>query len=177
MSNWTDQIVGDRMTVDRQFTERVTASEFSSQEWGMIMTAVEFEIERADTPDEATLVANTKNVPQVMDAVDDVNSQMGAMGGAPGGGSPDRGNGGLFDSIKGALGLGDDDSIDEDRVAAAQALADEYATELETHLKENGKWERACQAAAGTETVPDAATEDDEQTTDDADKEELGEGE
>lgn len=148
MSNWTDQIVGDRMTVDQQFTERVAASEFSSQEWGMIMTAVEFDIERADAPEEATLIANTENVSQVMGAVDDVRSQMGGMGGAPGGGRS-GGGGGLFDSVKDALGFGGgDDGIDEDRLEAAEALADEYASELETHLKDNGKWERACRAAA-----------------------------
>ena len=39
MSEWTDAIVGERMAVDNQFTDRVTASRFSSQEWGLIMTA------------------------------------------------------------------------------------------------------------------------------------------
>ncbi|MFB6256979.1 MAG: DUF5799 family protein, partial [Haloplanus sp.] len=39
MSEWTDTIVRDRMTVDQEFDERVRQSAFTSQEWGLIMTA------------------------------------------------------------------------------------------------------------------------------------------
>ncbi|MFB6255890.1 MAG: DUF5799 family protein, partial [Haloplanus sp.] len=60
MSNWTDRIVGDRMAVDREFSDRVRASEFSNQEWGLVMTAVDFEIEHAEDPDRARIVADTE---------------------------------------------------------------------------------------------------------------------
>lgn len=148
MSDWTDRIVGDRMAVDREFSERISASEFSSQEWGMIMTAVEFQIESPETPSEATLIANTEKLDQIMPALDEVGSGMAAMGGAPGGGTESRSSGGgFFDTVKSALGLGDGSSDDE-RITAAEALTEEYAQTLQDRLEEHGKWATACEAAA-----------------------------
>jgi hypothetical protein len=146
MSDWTDRIVGDRMAVDREFNERIAASEFSSQEWGMIMTAVEFEIEAPETPSEATLIANTDKLDQIMPALDEVGSEMAAMGGTPGGGSSSSG-GGLFDTVKDALGFGGGSGNDE-RITAAEALTAEYAETLQARLEEHGKWASACEAAA-----------------------------
>ncbi len=139
MSDWTDAIVGDRMTVDQQFNERVRASQFSNQEWGLIMTAVEFEIEHADDADQARIVPETGKLPQIMPELENVSSQMGPAG--PGG---DRGGsplGGLLDGVKSLLGSGDD-GIDEDRLAAAEQLTQEYAAELQAHLESKGKWEQ-----------------------------------
>jgi len=106
MSDWTDAIVGERMTVDNQFTDRVAASRFSSQEWGLIMTATEFEIENADDSENARIVADTSSLPAIMPELENVRSQVAAMGGAPGGRRERGSGGGLVDSIKGALGLG-----------------------------------------------------------------------
>jgi len=145
MSEWTDAIVGDRMTVDNEFTERVSASRFSSQEWGLIMTATEFEIEDAGDPDDARIVADTSSLPAIMPELENVRSQVAAMGGAPdrgnGGGS---GGGGLVDSIKGALGLGGSGGGggSDEELAAAEQLVQEYADELQAHLEANGKWEQ-----------------------------------
>lgn len=147
MSDWTDRIVGDRMAVDREFSERISASEFSSQEWGMIMTAVEFEIENPETPSEATLVADTEKIDQIMPALDEVGSEMSAMGGAPGGGGSSSSGGGLFDTVKSALGFGGG-AGNEERITAAEALADEYAQKLQDRLEEHDKWVTACEAAA-----------------------------
>jgi len=145
MSEWTDAIVGDRMTVDNQFTDRVAASRFSSQEWGLIMTATEFEIEDADDPDAARVVADTSSLPAIMPELENVRSQVAAMGGAPGdaGGSGGSG-GGLVDSIKGALGLGGggSDGPSDEELEAAERLVQEYADELQAHLEEAGKWEQ-----------------------------------
>ena len=144
MSEWTDAIVGDRMTVDNQFNERVAASRFSSQEWGLIMTATDLEIENADDPENARVVADTSNLPAIMPELENLRSQMAGMGGAPGGGESGSSGGGVVDSIKGALGLGGDDgggSSDEE-LEAAERLVQEYADELQAHLEENGKWEQ-----------------------------------
>ncbi|WP_396612659.1 DUF5799 family protein [Haloferax sp. S1W] len=143
MAHWTDSIVGDRMTVDREFNDHVMNSRFSSQEWGLIMTATEFEIEHADDPEEARIVANTEKVPQIIPELDNIRKQMGAMGGAPqessgGGGS------GLVDSIKGALGLGNgggNNSSDE-KLEDAERLTQAYADALQEHLEAKGKWEQ-----------------------------------
>jgi hypothetical protein len=137
MSRWTDAIVGDRMTVDREFNDRVAGSEFSSQEWGLIMTATEFEIEDADDPERARIVAVTDDVPHIMPELENVRSQMSAMGAGGDGGGGD----GIVDSIKGALGLGDD-GPDPERIEAAERLTQEYADALQEHLEEKGKWEQ-----------------------------------
>jgi len=141
MSDWTDSIVGDRMTVDREFNDRVENSEFSSQEWGLIMTATELDIEHADDPERARIVAKTEKLPQIMPELENVRSQMSQMGGAPGGDSGSSG-GGIVDSLKGALGLGGSDSVDEEQVEAAERLTQAYADALQTHLESKNKWEQ-----------------------------------
>ncbi|MFB6196474.1 MAG: DUF5799 family protein [Haloplanus sp.] len=136
MSNWTDRIVGDRMAVDQEFTGRVNASEFTNQEWGLIMTAVEFEIEHAEDPERARIVADTGNLPQIIPELEKVQNQVGP------GGDPTRnddGEGGVVDTIRGALGLGG--SSDDEKLDAAERLVDEYADALQRHLEENGKWD------------------------------------
>ncbi|WP_435073390.1 DUF5799 family protein [Halorubrum sp. HHNYT27] len=144
MTEWTDAIVGDRMTVDNQFTDRVAASRFSSQEWGLIMTATEFEIENADDPDDARIVADTSSLPAIMPELDNIRSQVAAMGGAPGQGDAGNSGGGLVDSIKDALGLGGSGGggASDEELADAERLVQEYATELQAHLESNGKWEQ-----------------------------------
>ncbi len=139
MGHWTDSIAADRMAVDKEFGERVRASDFTSQEWGLVMAAVEFEIEGADNPETARVVADTSQVPQIMPELENVRSQMGGMGGASGGG----GSSGVVDSIKGALGLGGDGGDDE-RLETAERLAQEYAEELQARLEERGKWQTVC---------------------------------
>lgn len=136
---WTDMIVGDRMAVDREFAERVTESQFSRQEWGLVMTAVEFEIEHPEDDERAKLVADTSKVKQVMPEMENIQSQMNSMAGK----STKKDNRGVFSSVKSALGLGGGGSgVDEDRLAAAEGLAQEYADELQTRLESKGKWAR-----------------------------------
>jgi hypothetical protein len=151
MADWTDRIVGDRMRVDQEFNDRVVASEFSSQEWGLIMTAVEFEIEHPEDPERARIVANTEKLPQVMPELDNIKQQMNAMGGAGGGKSDDSGgSGGLFGSIKSAFGLGGGGGggSDQQKLAAAEELTQEYADALQQRLESTGKWEQVRATAA-----------------------------
>jgi hypothetical protein len=140
MSDWTDSFVGDRMAVDREFNRRVADSQFNNQEWGLIMTATELEIENAEDPDEARLVADTGKLPQIMPELENLRSQVGAMGGGGGGADAGSSGGGLVDSIKGALGFGG--GRDDERLEAAERLTQEYADELQQRLEQNGKWER-----------------------------------
>jgi len=143
---WTDRIVGDRMAVDREFADRIHASQFSRQEWGLVMTATEFEIRSPEDAEHAQLVANTEKLPAVIPELDRIRSQSGAMGaGGDGGGSGSGGRsggdggGGVFGTIKNALGLGSGGTDDETR-EAADRLAQEYATELQRRLEDRGKW-------------------------------------
>jgi len=138
MSEWRDMLVGDRMAVDQAFTDRVQGSEFTNQEWGLIMTATELDIENADDPEAARLVADTAAVESIMPELATIRSRSGPMaGGTESGGDP-----GIVDSIKGALGFSsDDDGVDEEKLAAAEALAQEYADELQQHLEANDAFE------------------------------------
>jgi hypothetical protein len=142
--SWRDRIVGARLTVDSTFADRVQQSSFSRQQWGLIMTAVEFEIEQPDDPDAAEMIANTDKLTQVLPELDTIEQQMNAMGG---GGR--EGGSGFINGIKRALGLGSDaSSVDGERESEAVQLTGEYATELQTYLESAGRWEEICELAA-----------------------------
>ncbi|AEH37031.1 DUF5799 family protein [Halopiger xanaduensis] len=155
-TDWTDRIVGARMTLDQEFSSRIAESRFSNQQWSLIMTATELEIEHADDPERARIVANTDKVDQIMPELENVDQGMGAMGGpgAGGGSGSGAGNasgsgGGLVDSIKGALGLGGDGGSGQGaKREAAERLTQEYADELQSKLESNGKWESIREIAA-----------------------------
>ena len=144
-TDWTDRIAGARMTVDRQFTDRVEASSFTNQQWGLVMTAVEFDIDGPEEPETAAIVADTSKLPSIMPELDKV-GQSGPMGGQPGGGGGD--SGGLLDGVKSALGLSGDDGED-DRTDEAEQLAQAYADELQAELESNGRWAGVCEQASG----------------------------
>lgn len=147
--SWTDRIVGARMTVDQEFASRIANSQFSNQQWSLIMTATEFEIEHPDDPDRARIVANTEQVEGIIPELDNVPSGMGAMGGPA---QQERSSGGgIFDSIKEKLGLGGDDTSHAEKREAAERLTQEYADELQSHLESDGRWESVREAAAREE--------------------------
>jgi hypothetical protein len=139
-------IVGDRMAVDSEFARQVDNSQFSRQEWGLIMTATTFEIERPDDAEAAKLVADTSKLPTVMPELERM-SEMGPMGApqdAGGGGA----GGGLVSSIMSTLGLDGGDDLDEDALEAAESMVAAYADELQVHLEEDGRWSDVRRAAA-----------------------------
>ncbi|QCS41734.1 DUF5799 family protein [Natrinema versiforme] len=149
-TSWTDRIVGERMTVDQEFASQIETSQFSNQQWSLIMTATEFEIEHADDPERAQIVANTDNLDGIIPELENVQTGMGAMaGGGAGGGSSSSSGGGIFDSIMGALGMGGSGgSSEREQREAAERLTQEYATELQSHLESKGKWEKVRRTAA-----------------------------
>jgi hypothetical protein len=138
-SDWTDAIVGERMAVDQQFSSEVRESSFSNQEWGLIMTAAEFEIENADDPEKARITPDAAKVEGIMPEVEKMDQRMGGPGAAGGGDSDD----GIVSSVKKALGVGGGDTgADPKRLAAAEDLLERYADALQTHLEESGRWEQ-----------------------------------
>jgi hypothetical protein len=144
--SWQEQIAGARMTVDKEFASRVTESEFSRQQWGLIMTAIEFEVENPGDPEQARMVADTSKLEHVMPELDAIEGRMSQVpgGGGASGGSAGRG---FVDSIKSALGMGGGGG-DDQQTAAAEALAQEYAVELQTHLESSGRWQQIREQAA-----------------------------
>ncbi|WP_049903082.1 DUF5799 family protein [Halococcus agarilyticus] len=138
---WSDRIAGDRMAVDQEFASTVENSQFSRQQWGLIMTAVEFEVE-GSAEGQDRLVANTDNLPHIMPELDNVGGGMGGMGAMGGEGSGGNSNdGGVFGSIKSALGMDGDGGTDQERIDAAERLTQRYADELQQRLEERGKWD------------------------------------
>ncbi|MFC7072118.1 DUF5799 family protein [Halovenus rubra] len=149
MSNqWRDRLAGARMQVDKRFDDRIRTSEFTNQQWGLIMTAVEFDIDNPEQPESAELVAKTDQVEHIIPELDNVPQ---GMGGAPMGQQQSQGGSGdgLLGKIRGFLG-GNDDSgqSDEETLQAASALVGEYADELQQFLEEEGQWTSLCESAA-----------------------------
>jgi len=144
MSNWTDAIIGHRMAVDQEFNSQIQASQFSNAEWGLIMTATEFEIENAENPNTARIVANTDNVEAIIPELESIRSQTAAMSGRPTG-STSSSEGGLLGSLKSALGLAnsDDEGVDAEKMEAAEQLTEAYAAALQSHLVETDSFEQA----------------------------------
>jgi len=153
--HWTDRIVGDRMVVDQEFTDRIARSRFNRQEWGLIMTAVEFEITDPTDASDARLIADTSKLATVIPELDSIEElRMQRPTGSSGGPL-----GGILDNVRDTLGLGgsdgglpgpfgSDDEVDQERVEAARQLANEYARDLQTHLEKEGKWEEVRATAA-----------------------------
>jgi hypothetical protein len=144
-TDWQEKLVGARMTVDRKFNDRVRGSSLSNSQWGLVMTAVEFDIENADDPESARIVADTSKLKHVLPELENVDDQMGGMGAAP---DKSKDGDGMLGGIKSALGLGGGgDNTDELEMEAKQ-LADEYASELQSHLESEGRWEDVRETAA-----------------------------
>jgi hypothetical protein len=144
-ADWSDQIIAERMELDQEFEEKVAASNFTRQQWGLIMTAVEFAVENPDDPERARLVAETSKLPTIIPELENLDEAPG-MGGAPGGGSGGS-SGGLFGAVKSALGIGGD-GVDREQLAAAEEMTQMYADDLQEKLESRGKWERVVDAAA-----------------------------
>jgi hypothetical protein len=138
---WRDIVAGDRLALDQEFQSRVREAGLSSQEWGLVMTAVEFEVEDPGDPETAELVADTSRLGAVLPQMKKVREQAGGPGGGDTGTGGDQG---VIDSAKRLLGLGDDE-----RRGTAEELAAEYATRLQERLMRTGRWEHVCAVAAG----------------------------
>lgn len=143
MTDWESKIAGIRMVVDQEFADRVQASSLSSQQWNVVMMAVDFEIENPGTPADARLVADTSKLPNVIGEIERIGEQS-PPGGSSGDGSDD---GGLIGGVLSSLGLGGGTSNEKVREEATR-LADEYAEELRAKLIERGRWESVCEEAA-----------------------------
>jgi len=143
--DWTSTIAAERMELDNEFNDRVTASSFSNQQWSLVMTALEFEIENPDDPEAAEIVPDTSSVPTIMPELDRI-AQQGPMGGGGGSQSSGGSGGGLLGGVKDALGLGGDG--DDERLEEAEALAEQYAELLQEKLEANGRWNAVCERAS-----------------------------
>ncbi|QGN06919.1 hypothetical protein Hrd1104_06170 [Halorhabdus sp. CBA1104] len=141
---WVDQIAAERMQTDQEFTEEVATSPLSSQQWGLVMTAVEFQIDGAAQPETAQLVADTGKLSSVMPELRRMEDRGGGGISADNAGTA-ASSGGLLDGIKGALGLGGGQS--DALQAAAEELVGKYTDRLQSRLDERGRWAEVCEQA------------------------------
>jgi len=145
---WQDLIVGDRMRVDESFAGEVQRSGFTRSEWGMIMTAVDFEI--VGEGESAELVANTDNVDAILPELDEIVKRMGGYepesAGSALGNLLSGGGGGILQNVRSSLGLRN--GVDPERRQEAIRLANDYARALQGHLEERGRWEEIRDLAA-----------------------------
>lgn len=144
---WTNQLAGARMQVDQLFDDRIQDSMFTNQEWGLVMTAVEFEITDPEQPSEAELVANTENIKEIIPELDRIQKQMG--------GSPtpvDSGpSGGLFGRLQQyieGLKTNSREGNERQKQETAIALVEDYTVELQDYLEHQGMWDDICSHAA-----------------------------
>jgi hypothetical protein len=143
----SEKLAGARMRVDGRFNDRILDSQFSNQEWGLIMTAVEFEIDQPEDPAQARLVANTDNVSAVIGEIGDEQPHHPA---GPASAGTDS-SGGILDRLGDALGIGESESTDDtEQLEAAEQLATAYADELQAFLKEEGRWTAVCESATNS---------------------------
>jgi hypothetical protein len=155
MGDWQDALAGERMKVDQEFAPRVRESPLSNQQWGLVMTAVEFEFERATDPERARIVANTERLEHVLPEIRAMDE--GRPGGPTGSGGGGSGSGGgIVDAVKRALGLG---GGGDDLRAVAEELAADYAEEFQAHLERQGSFEEVRRRAADEDEGEDADRE------------------
>lgn len=139
-----DQLIGHRMAVDNEFSSRVIDSQFSHGEWDVIMSTVTFEIDRPDTPEEATLQPTLDDLDAAIAATEEMPSidSFGALS------EPADASTSLLDRLRSVLGGGGHSTDREGRRADAQALIEQYAEVLEIHLKQRSAWTKVCRATA-----------------------------
>jgi hypothetical protein len=137
--DWRDLLAADRLALDGEFEDRVREAGLSSQEWGLVMTVVEFRIEDPENPPAAELHADTGRLDAVLP---EVAAMRGGAEGVPG--SQRATSRGLLDGVRSVLGL---DGNDELR-ATAETLAAEYAERLQDRLEDRERWRQVCSLAA-----------------------------
>ncbi|MEF8775050.1 MAG: DUF5799 family protein [Haloarculaceae archaeon] len=150
-TDWRDSLAGARMQVDRQFESRVVDSGFSSQEWGLIMTAVEFEVANPADPERAEMYAATDQMDQIIPELERIQREMGGSQTAVEEGD----GGGLLGSIRqmlGGLASGGNGRSDSERLAEAEVLVQEYADKLQSYLEKQGRWDDVRTAASAEAT-------------------------
>ncbi|QSG09010.1 DUF5799 family protein [Halapricum desulfuricans] len=143
-NSWRDMLAAERMRVDQEFEDRVQSSSFSRQQWGLVMTAVEFDIETPSDPETAQLIADTNSLPSVMGQIEQMDG--GSMGGAAGGTGGTAGGGGLLSKLASLLSGGG--SGGGERQREAESLAEEYAEQLQERLEKRDRWQSICEQAA-----------------------------
>ena len=147
-NEWTDQLAGARMQVDQRFQETLEASSFTSQEWGLVMTAIDWDIENPEQPDEAELVADTSQLSEIIPELENIQTQMGGAQRPVEDGPDTSGFLGRIKRYIHDLQSGSSGQSSTKRLNDAKELVDGYTLELQNYLEERERWEELCELAA-----------------------------
>jgi len=136
MADWYSRAAHERVQVDQTFNARLRDKPVTAHQWGLLMTAIEFDIVNPEEPERARIVPDVSKVDSVLEQVKEAEDASNA----PAPDSP-----GVVERVKRTLGLSDPE---DPYKRAARSLASQYATELQEELEEQGRWEESCQRAA-----------------------------
>jgi hypothetical protein len=151
-NEWTDQLAGARMQVDQRFQETLEASSFTSQEWGLVMTAIDWDIENPEQPDEAELVADTDKLSEIIPELENIQKQMGGAQRPVDEGPDTSGFLGRIKRYIHDLQSGSSGESSTKRLNDAEELVNGYTLELQNHLEERDRWEELCELAAAEQS-------------------------
>lgn len=143
---WTDRIVSAQIAVNDRFADRLQHSQLSRQEWGLVRSAVDFEIKHPNDPDRARIIAKTQNLSTIMPKLIQIAEMTSTAA------SHRTGSSSIFDAVKTALGLNDSvDALRTEKRDQAEQLAAAYAADLQRYLEHNGKWDAIRASVRGAE--------------------------
>lgn len=151
-NDWTDMLAAERMRVDRKFEDQLESSSFSRQQWGLVMTAVEFRIDDPEDLDTATLRADTSKLSSVMSEIKNLGERGGGMSSPSGGvgAGSGGGGGGLLSKITGLFsGSSGGGALQNE----AEELTAQYTEKLQAHLEKRGRWSDICEQAAEADSA------------------------
>lgn len=136
-----ERLIGYRMQADQSFASRVREAGFTSSEWELIMSVVEFEIVDPSTPADAEMRPVMDELDKAIAATDQLSSSN------PYEEQPDDGGiaAGFVNSLRGRLGLSESTGVDRDK---AVMLVSEYAALLEGLLRQESAWADLCKSIA-----------------------------
>jgi hypothetical protein len=151
MPEWTDKLARARIQVDKEFHEAIERSQFTEQEWGLVMTAVEWRVANPTDPDHAKLVAETDNVEDILPQLTRIRRDVQTAAAGPDAArqrSLAEGFSGWINGFVEMLSRAVSGGSTDSRVEAADALAAEYAERVQDYLERRGRWDDIRQAAA-----------------------------
>jgi hypothetical protein len=135
MADWYSRAAHERVQVDSSFNSRLRDKPVTAHQWGLLMTAIEFDIVNPEEPERARIVPDVSKVDSVLDQVKEAED-------APNAPAPD--SPGIVERVKRALGISESE---DPYKRAARSLASQYATELQAELEKQGRWEESCDRA------------------------------
>ena len=151
MPEWTDKMARARIQVDKEFYESIERSQFTEQEWGLIMRATDWRVANAEDPEHARLVAETDRVAEILPQLSRIRQDVQTAAAGPEAARQRtlaEGFSGWINGFVEMLSRAVTGGSRDSRVDDAQDLADQYAERVQAYLERRGKWDDVRRAAA-----------------------------